>query len=91
VKSLFTASFYIQVILSKTQNEAKILTGKNFVLCKNANLKIPEPINKHFSNKYSLLAITVVSQDTSDHTVIRFNIRSLRSRSKSQRQVLCKF
>jgi len=30
VKSLFTASFHIQVILSKTQNEAKILTKSKF-------------------------------------------------------------
>jgi hypothetical protein len=38
-------------------------------------------------NKDSLSAITVVSQDTSGHTLIRSGIRSLGSRSKSQRQV----
>jgi hypothetical protein len=38
-------------------------------------------------NKVSLPAITVVSQDTSDHTAIRSSIRRLKSRSKSQRQI----
>jgi hypothetical protein len=37
------------------------------------------------ANKDSLPAITAVSQDTSGHTVIRSGIRSLESRSKSQR------
>jgi hypothetical protein len=39
------------------------------------------------ANKVSLPAITVVSQDTSGHTVIKFGIRRLGSRSKSQRHV----
>jgi hypothetical protein len=39
------------------------------------------------ANKVSLPAITVVSQDTSGHTVITSSIRSLGSRNKSQRQV----
>jgi hypothetical protein len=39
------------------------------------------------ANKDSLPAITMVSQDTSGHTVIKFGIQSLGVRSKSQRQV----
>jgi hypothetical protein len=39
------------------------------------------------ANEVSLLAITVVSQDTLGHTIIRSGIRSLESRNKSQRQV----
>jgi hypothetical protein len=61
--------------------------GKNFVLCENANLKIVEPIKKHFSKQ---------RQPTCHHCgvighirppVIRSDIRSFGSRSKSQRQV----
>jgi hypothetical protein len=39
------------------------------------------------ANKVSLPAITMVSQDTSSHTIIRSGIRNLGSRNKSQRQV----
>jgi hypothetical protein len=39
------------------------------------------------ANNVNLPTITVVSQDTLGHTVIRFGIRSLGSRSKSQRHV----
>lgn len=39
------------------------------------------------ANKDSLHDINVVSQDTSGHTAIRFGIKTLGSRSKSQRQV----
>jgi hypothetical protein len=39
------------------------------------------------ANEVNLPAITVVSQDTLGHTVIRSDIKSLESRSKSQRQV----
>jgi hypothetical protein len=39
------------------------------------------------ANKDSLPAITMVSQDTSGHTVIKSGIKSLGSRSKSQIQV----
>jgi hypothetical protein len=39
------------------------------------------------ANEVSVPAITVVSQDTLGHNVIRSGIRSLRSRNKSQRQV----
>jgi len=56
-------------------------------LCKNANLKIAEPIRSISANEVSLPAIIAVSHDTLGHIVIRFGIRSLRSRNKSQRQV----
>jgi hypothetical protein len=39
------------------------------------------------ANKDTLPAITVVSQDTLGHTVIKSGIRNLGSRNKSQRQV----
>jgi hypothetical protein len=50
-------------------------------------LKLMNLLRNISGNKVSLPAITVVSQDTSGHTVIRSGIRSLRSRNKSQRQV----
>jgi hypothetical protein len=50
-------------------------------------LKLQSLSRSNSANKDSLLAIIVVSQDTLGHIVIRSGIRSLGSRSKSQRQV----
>jgi hypothetical protein len=62
--------------------------GKDFVICENANLIFAESFKKHFSKKkVSLPAIIVVSLDTSGHTVLRFDISSLRSGKQSKRQV----
>jgi hypothetical protein len=59
--------------------------GKNFVLCKNANLKMQNPSRSSSANKVNLPAINVVSQDTLGHTVIKSGIRSLGSKNKSER------
>jgi hypothetical protein len=50
-------------------------------------LKLQSLLRSISANKDSLSAITMGSQDTSGHTVIRSGIRSLGLRSKSQRQV----
>jgi hypothetical protein len=49
--------------------------------------KLQSLLRSILANKKSLLIIIVVSQDTSGHTVIRSDIRSLGLRSNSQRQV----
>jgi len=50
------------------------------------NLKLKSLSRSISANEVSLLAITVVSQDTLGHTVIKSSIKSLESRNKSQRQ-----
>jgi hypothetical protein len=60
--------------------------GNNFCV-RMLTLKLQSMSRSISANEVSLLAITVVSQDTLGYIVIRSDIRSLGSRNKSQRQV----
>jgi hypothetical protein len=50
-------------------------------------LKLQSLSRSILANEVNLPVITMVSQDTLGHTIIRSGIRSLGSRNKSQRQV----